>query len=77
MPGASRRDGGRYYEVWLKNGASVLVPVGTFNEGTNVTLWAGVSPKDFTTMTITRERADDEQDSSGEQVLVGTVDTGD
>jgi len=54
----------------------VLVPIGTFNEGQNVTLWAGVSPVDFTTLTVTRERADGDQSSSGEKVLVGTVDTG-
>jgi len=41
-----------------------------------VTLWAGVSPKDFTTISVTRERADDDQDSSGQKVLVGKVDTG-
>jgi hypothetical protein len=51
------------------------VPVGTFNEGTNVTLWAGVSPKLFKTLTVTRERADGDQTSSGEKVLVGTVST--
>ena len=27
--------------------AGVLVPIGTFNEGRKVTLWAGVSPKDY------------------------------
>ena len=40
-----------------------------------VTLWAGVSPKEFTTLTVTRERADGDQTSSGEKVLVGKVDT--
>lgn len=74
--GLPRREGGRFYEAWLRNDAGVLVPVGTFNEGRNVTLWAGVSPKDFTTLTVTRERADGDQTSSGEKVLVGTVDTG-
>ena len=59
----------------LKNGAGLLVPIGTFNEGHEVTLWAGVSPKEFTTLTVTRERADGDQTSSGEKVLVGTVDT--
>jgi hypothetical protein len=54
----------------------VLVPIGTFNEGRNVTLWAGVSPKGFTTLTVTREQADGEQGSSGEKVLVGTVESG-
>ncbi|HEX7309555.1 MAG TPA: anti-sigma factor [Gaiellaceae bacterium] len=73
--GLPRLDAGRFYEAWLKNAAGVLVPVGTFNEGRNVTLWAGVSPKQFTTLTVTRERADGDQASSGEKILVGTVDT--
>jgi hypothetical protein len=70
-----RLDAGRFYEAWLRSPAGVLVPIGTFNEGRRVTLWAGVSPKEFTTLTVTRERADGIQDSSGEKVLVGTVDT--
>jgi hypothetical protein len=74
--GLPRLDGGRFYEAWLRNDAGVLVPVGTFNEGTNVTLWAGVPPTDFPVLTVTRERADGDQTSSGEKVLVGTVDTG-
>jgi anti-sigma-K factor RskA len=74
--GLPRLDTGRFYEAWLKNDAGVLVPIGTFNEGLKVTLWAGVSPQQFTTLTVTRERADGNQDSSGEKVLVGTVDTG-
>jgi anti-sigma-K factor RskA len=72
--GLPRLDNGRFYEAWLKNSAGVLVPIGTFNEGTNVTLWAGVSPKDFTTLSVTREQADGDQTSSGEKVLVGPVD---
>jgi hypothetical protein len=74
--GLPRLDGGRFYEAWLRNTAGVFVPVGTFNEGREVTLWAGVSPKDFTTLIVTREQADGDQASSGEKVLVGTVDTG-
>jgi hypothetical protein len=73
--GLPRLDGGRFYEAWLRNASGVLVPVGTFNEGTHVTLWAGVSPKLFKTVTVTRERADGDQTSSGEKVLVGTVST--
>lgn len=73
--GLPRLDGGRFYEAWLRNASGLLVPVGTFNEGTNVTLWAGVSPKLFRTVTVTRERADGDQTSSGEKVLVGTVST--
>jgi hypothetical protein len=67
-----RLDNGRFYEAWLKKG-DVLVPVGTFNEGRMVTLWAGVSPKDFTMFTVTREAADGNQASSGDRVLAGTI----
>jgi hypothetical protein len=75
--GLPRLDGGRFYEAWLRNDAGVLVPIGTFNDGEDVTLWAGVSPKDFGILTVTREQADNDQTSSGEKVLVGTVDLGD
>jgi hypothetical protein len=74
--GLPRLGGGRFYEAWLRNGAGVLVPIGTFNEGRDVTLWAGVSPKSFRTLTVTREQADGDQASSGEKVLVGTVHIG-
>ena len=74
--GLPRLDGGRFYEAWLRNSAGVLVPIGTFNEGRKVTLWAGVTPLRFTTLTVTREEADGNQASSGQKVLVGTVRTG-
>ena len=76
ISGLPRLDAGRFYQGWLRNAAGVLVPVGTFNEGRNVTLWAGVSPEQFKTLTVTRERADGDQASSGEKVLVGTIETG-
>src|SRR6478672_9136475 len=71
--GLPRLDSGRFYEAWLRDGAGALVPIGTFNEGKAVTLWAGVSPKGFPTLTVTREQANGNQASSGEKVLVGTV----
>jgi anti-sigma-K factor RskA len=71
--GLPRLAGGRFYEAWLRDPAGALVPIGTFNDGTNVTLWAGVSPKTFRLLTVTRERADGDQASSGEKVLAGTV----
>jgi anti-sigma-K factor RskA len=74
--GLPRLAGGRFYEAWLRSPAGVLVPVGTFNEGRNVTLWAGVPPTSFTVLTVTREQADGNQASSGEKVLVGTVSQG-
>jgi hypothetical protein len=69
--GLPRLDRGRFYEAWLRNRAGVLVPVGTFNGGKKVTLWAGVSPAAFRSFTVTRERADGDQGSSGEKVLIG------
>jgi anti-sigma-K factor RskA len=74
--GLPRLEAGRFYEAWLRDTAGVLVPIGTFNEGRNVILWAGVSPTEFPILTVTREQADGDQASSGEKVLVGTVGTG-
>jgi anti-sigma factor RsiW len=74
--GLPHLDAGRFYEAWLRNRAGVLVPIGTFNDARKVTLWAGVSPKQFRTLTVTRERADGAQTSSGQKVLVGKVYTG-
>jgi hypothetical protein len=74
--GLPRLAGGRFYEAWLGNSAGALVPVGTFNVGPKVTLWAGVSPKSFRTLVVTRERADGDEASSGATVLTGTVDLG-
>jgi anti-sigma-K factor RskA len=74
--GLPRRDGDRFYEAWLRNSTGVLVPIGTFNEGANVTLWAGVSPTSYKVLTVTRERADGNETSSGQKVLVGPVRSG-
>jgi hypothetical protein len=69
--GLPRRTDGEFYQAWLKNDAGRLVPIGTFNEGADVTLWSGVGPGTFPTLTITEELADDNQASSGQVVLVG------
>lgn len=74
--GLPRLAGERYYEAWLRSSTGVLVPIGTFNDGRKVTLWAGVSPASYTLLTVTRERADGNQASSGEKVLAGPVSTG-
>jgi Anti-sigma-K factor rskA len=71
--GLPRLDNGYYYEAWLKNPAGILVPIGTFNQPNNVTLWAGVPPTQFPTVTITRQRADGNPKSSGQRVLVGVA----
>ena len=69
--GLPRRSDGEFYQAWLKGEAGLLVPIGTFNEGTDVTLWSGVSPSTFPTLTITTEVADGNQASSGHVVLTG------
>jgi hypothetical protein len=69
--GLPRRADGEFYQAWLKGDAGLLVPVGTFNEGTDVTLWSGVGPSTFPTLTVTKEIADGNQASSGQVVLIG------
>ena len=65
---------GEFYEAWLKNPAGALVPIGTFSSSDDrVTLWSGMSPDDFPTVTITIETNDNNQMSSGQRVLVGDV----
>jgi hypothetical protein len=71
--GLPRLAGGRYYEAWLKNRTGTLVPVGTFNDARNVTLWAGVPPPDYPSLTVTRQRAGGSPASSGERVLTGSI----
>jgi len=68
---------GQYYQAWLKNTAGTLVPIGTFSSSDGrITLWSGVSPKDFPTLTVTIEATDNNQASSGRRVLVGEVQSG-
>ena len=74
VTGLPRRDNGRYYEAWLKNAAGILVPVGTFNQGPSVTLWAGVLPTSFPTLTVTEQQTSHSEASSGKRVLTGSVD---
>jgi hypothetical protein len=71
--GLPRLDEGDFYQAWLRNDDGTLVPVGTFNEGSDVVLWAGVSPHLYSTLTITRESDDNDQGSSGDRVLAGTI----
>jgi len=71
LPG---RADGEFYQAWLKDDAGLLVPIGTFNDGHDVTLWSGVRPTSFPTLTVTREVADGDQASSGQVVLMGLAD---
>jgi anti-sigma-K factor RskA len=66
--------GGSFYQAWLKDARGTLVPIGTFSSSNGkLTLWSGVSPDRFTTFTVTVERADGNQASSGRRVLAGPV----
>jgi Anti-sigma-K factor rskA len=69
--GLVRRDNGQYYEAWLKSSQGRLVPIGTFNQGDNVTLWSGVPPSEYPTLTVTRQEASGGPASSGQVVLSG------
>ncbi len=72
--GLPRREDGEFYEAWLKDETGLLVPIGTFNDGREVTLWSGVAPSTFPTLTVTQEVADGDQASSGQVVLIGQAD---
>jgi anti-sigma-K factor RskA len=71
--GLPRLDDGRFYQAWLTDGAGDPVPIGTFNEPEDVVLWAGVSPRDFPTLTVTAESVSDGTPASGQRVLAGAV----
>ena len=49
------------------------MPVGTFNQPDDVTLWAGVPPSSHPTFTITRQLANGDPASTGQVVLLGTA----
>jgi Anti-sigma-K factor rskA len=65
--------GDRYYQAWVKNAAGILVPVGTFNDARQVTLWSGVPITQYRTLTVTEQLANGNPASSGERVLTGTI----
>ena len=71
--GLPRREGKRFYQAWLKNAAGVLVPVGTFNDARDVTLWSGVPVTKFRSLSVTEQVANGNPRSSGRRVLTGTI----
>jgi Anti-sigma-K factor rskA len=71
--GLPRREGAEFYEAWLKNNAGILVPVGTFNDARQVTLWSGVPVTKFRTLSVTEQVANGNPASSGRRVLIGTI----
>ena len=64
---------GRYYQAWLKNPEGVLVPVGTFNDAKQVTLWSGAPVTQFRSFSVTEQLANGNPASSGRRVLVGVA----
>jgi len=75
--GLPKLPAGEYYQAWLKNATGTLVPIGTFSSSDAcVTLWSGVSPSVFPTLTVPIEKTDNDQNSSGRRVLVGQVHAG-
>jgi anti-sigma-K factor RskA len=71
--GLPRLDGGRFYQAWLRNDEGILVSIGSFNEPEDVVLWAGVTPVEFRTLSVTEEVADGDPGSSGRRVLEGVA----
>jgi Anti-sigma-K factor rskA len=72
--GLAKLPNGEYYQAWLKNAAGALVPIGSFSSSDGkVTLWSGVSPREFNTMSVTIEATDGNQASSGQRVLIGAI----
>jgi Anti-sigma-K factor rskA len=71
--GLPHLSGGRYYQAWLKNAAGILVPVGTFNDADNVTLWSGAPVTQFRSFSVTEQLANGNPMSSGRRVLVGVA----
>ena len=64
---------GRYYQAWLKNPEGILVPVGTFNDAKQVTLWSGAPVTQFRAFSVTEQLANGNPASSGRRVLVGVA----
>jgi hypothetical protein len=71
--GLPRRDNGTFYQAWLRNDDGQSIPIGTFHNGKDVVLWAGVSLEDYPELTITQEEANDDQASSKLVVLSGSA----
>ncbi len=71
--GLPHLENGRFYQAWLKNSAGITVPVGTFNDARQVTLWSGVPVTKFRTLTVTEQQANGNPASSHRTVLIGTI----
>ncbi len=69
---------GSYYQAWARSPDGELVSMGTFHmrDGdATVTLWSGVDPADFPTVTVTIQQLGAGPESSGQVVLRGSIDS--
>jgi hypothetical protein len=65
---------GEYYEAWLRSSTGTVVPIGTFSSSDgHVTLWSGVSAREFPIFSVTVEPTDGELAPSDRRVLVGVL----
>jgi hypothetical protein len=65
---------GEYYQAWLRNEGGAAVPIGSFSSSDgHVTLWSGVSAKDFPNVSVTIEPADNDPTPSNRRVLTGVL----
>jgi anti-sigma-K factor RskA len=72
--GLPRQPNDGFYEAWVRGEDGTLVSLGTFSESAGpITLWSGVDPRQFGSVTITRELPDGNPDSSGDRVLGGPL----
>jgi hypothetical protein len=72
--GLPRLSGTRYYyQAWVRSRAGIVVPVGTFNDARQVTLWSGVPITQYRTLTVTIQPANGNPEFSGREVLIGTI----
>ncbi len=72
--GLPRLADGGFYEAWVRSEDGTLVSLGTFSESDGpIILWSGVDPREFGSITITRELPDGNPDSSGNRVLGGPL----
>jgi hypothetical protein len=71
--GLPRRASGLFYQAWLTNSSGLAVPIGTFNQPADVTLWAGVPPTDFPVVEVSRGQIGATPATPTQVVLVGTA----
>jgi hypothetical protein len=65
---------GEYYQAWLRDATGTVVPIGTFSTSQgDITLWSGVSARNFPMVSVTVEPTDNEPAPSAQRVLTGVM----